>query len=292
MPKQAPNFSGPDLLGGPQFNLVDHKGWFVFVAFMGLPWCGPCKLELPHLQTLASQYEVNPATPVVDFVIVNNRNGLAENSAVIAYAKEQNITIPIVDDVNGAIYWSYPVNGGVPISFIVKPSGELCEPPHPGSGTYEQLLGLLLECGAPAPGHHQTPRIPWPQPPGNMTLNPAFAGIWPIVFPVPVDEGPGPIPKRFGLDAMSHDVVRALAIHDAASGLAHHEARTAIRSSALKAAATSLRRMESLATLETELGPLAPHAIEHVRRTVAKKEKAPAETEAQMSPSKWETATA
>jgi hypothetical protein len=64
---------------------------------------------------------------------------------------------------------------------------------------------------------------------------------------------------------MSLEVVRALAIHDAASRLADHEARTTIRSSALKAAAASLRRMESLTALEAEIGPLPPHAIKRVR---------------------------
>jgi hypothetical protein len=64
---------------------------------------------------------------------------------------------------------------------------------------------------------------------------------------------------------MSREVVRALAIHDGAANLVDHETRTAIRSSALKAAAAGLRRMESLAELEGQLGPLPPHAFERLR---------------------------
>jgi thiol-disulfide isomerase/thioredoxin len=272
MPEQAPTFSGPDILGGPDFDLADHKGSFVFVAFMGLPWCGPCKLELPHLQTLAGSYAVNPSVPVVTFVIVNNK-GPHQNSGIVAYAKQENVTIPIIDDANNAIFSAYPNIGGVPTSVIVKPSGELCDDRLVGAHATDELLGLLLACGAPSPGGVQAPPIPridWgSQPPETISTTPVgiFLG-YPIKDPpVPVD--PDPFPPRpyrmVGLDHMSREVVRALAIHDGAANLVDHETRTAIRSSALKAAAAGLRRMESLAELEGQLGPLPPHAFERLR---------------------------
>jgi hypothetical protein len=63
---------------------------------------------------------------------------------------------------------------------------------------------------------------------------------------------------------MSQEVARSLAIHDAASRLTQHEARTTIRSAALNAAAASLRRMQSLAAVEAEIGPLPRHAVTRV----------------------------
>jgi thiol-disulfide isomerase/thioredoxin len=255
MAEQAANFSGSDILGGPAFDLAAHKGSYVFVAFMGLPWCGPCKMELPHLVAVANEYAAGPPTPAVDFVIVNSRQSF-QNSAIATYAKEQGVTMPIIDDEGSAILLSYAGNHTVPQSFIVKPTGALCDSHKVGAGTAEELIGLLVECGAPAPGSSaQIPVIDWGSQPYPVLSFPPYGP--PKDFPTPV-RIPPPGPKPLSL--MSRAVVRALAIHDAASGLAHHEASTAIRSAALKAAAASLRRMESLATLKAELGPLPPYA--------------------------------
>jgi thiol-disulfide isomerase/thioredoxin len=258
MATDAPVFSGQDILGGPAFDLAAHKGSYVFVAFMGLPWCGPCKLELPHLVAVANEYAAGPPTPAVDFVIVNMRESF-QNSAVATYATDQGVTMPIIDD-DYAILVSYAGNYGVPQSYIVTPSGALCDSHMAGSGTAEELMNLLLDCGAPTPGSSAgIGVIDWgSQPPPVLTFPPPPPGL-PKEFPTPI-RVPPPWPKPLGL--MSRAVVRALAIHDAATGLAHHEASTTIRSAALKAAAASLRRMESLAALEAEIGPLPPNAVE------------------------------
>jgi thiol-disulfide isomerase/thioredoxin len=258
MATDAPIVSGQDILGGPAFDLAAHKGSYVFVAFMGLPWCGPCKLELPNLVAVANEYAAAPPTPAVDFVIVNWRISFPISS-VATYAKEQGVTFPVIDDDDGAMLFSYGGDVAVPQSYIVTPSGALCDSHLYGSGTAEELMNLPLECGARAPGTvpGDIPIINWgSQPTPVLTFPP---DDFPREFPTPV-RGLPPGPKPLGL--MSRAVVRGLAIHDAAAGLADHQASTAIRSAALKAAATGLRRMESMAALEAELGPLPPHAVE------------------------------
>jgi thiol-disulfide isomerase/thioredoxin len=158
MPEPAPNFSGPDLLGGPPFNLADLKGSYVFIAFMGLPWCGPCKLELPHLAAVAHEYAVNPSTPAVQFVIVNTRFGY-QNSAVVALAKEENITLPILDDDN--IMNAYTDSLSWPRSYMVKPSGALCEHHLAAAAGADQLQAFILQCGGAAPGGVAVPFFEW-----------------------------------------------------------------------------------------------------------------------------------
>jgi hypothetical protein len=122
-------------------------------------------------------------------------------------------------------------------------------------------MNILLECGAPAPGATGIPVIDWSSQP-QFPLVPVPWWMWntlPKDFPTPVRTlPPGPKP----LSLTSRAVVRALAIHDAAGSLVHHEASTEIRSAALKAAAVGLRRMEAMAALEAELGPLPAVAVE------------------------------
>lgn len=251
MSDPAPNFSGPDLLGGPPFNLADHKGEYVLIAFMGLPWCGPCKWELPHLVAVAQEYTLNPATPDVRFVIVNTRLGYS-NTGVVAFAKELNVTFPILEDDN--IMSAYVENMLWPQTYMVKPSGKLCEDHLVGPAGADQMQAFILQCGAPAPGQVATPVFVWgDQPPPVVVLNPSFGGVKPGDFPVPIPV-PTPDPRPYGLHA--RQMMRALALYDAAGGLAEHEGRQQVRAAALRAAAATLRRLETLETLEAEHGPL------------------------------------
>jgi hypothetical protein len=243
-----------------------------------------CGLMPANLITLA-HFSVSSArclpNAAVDFVIVNH-NDLPSKSEVAQTTKNYGVTIPIVEDGYGssAISKLYMSGLYLPSYFIVKPSGEVCgdtplqqqwsaaEPLH-GFKSTDELLSLLLGCGAPSPGSTVF-EVPWID--FSWVLSHpapyAFTGMPPI--PKGPDTyayaGPPPVPKgHAGLSLMSREVVRALAIHDTASRLTQHEARTAIRSAALKAAAASLRRMESLAALEAEIEPRPPHAVTRVR---------------------------
>ena len=109
MPDKAPSVYGADILGGPAFNLSDFKGSFVVIAFMGLPWCGPCKTELPHLAAVPEEYAADPSVPQVHFVMVNYKAEYG-NDGIVAHFKEENIPIPIIDDAEGAIMESYGVS--------------------------------------------------------------------------------------------------------------------------------------------------------------------------------------
>jgi thiol-disulfide isomerase/thioredoxin len=247
MPNKAPNIYGADILGGPAFNLSDHKGFFVVVSMMGLPWCEPCKIEMPHLAAVAEEYAANPSVPEVHFVIVNWKDSYG-NDGIIAYAKQENFTIPIIDDAKYQIMQSYGVTS-VPRTFVVRPPGDLCN--VLGSFSADSLPSLKSYCGMPLPGEGITYDLK-SQPPAVVMVNPSFNGLTRADIPVPIPF-PGPDPKPFSL--MSRQVLRALALHDAAATLASHDARAQVRSAALDVAARGLKRMQSLAALEREHGP-------------------------------------
>lgn len=232
----------------PDFDLAQHKGSYVFVAFDGFPWCGPCKLELPHLLALAQEYANNPSVPAVHFVIVNDRF-TSSLSAVETFAKQEIVTIPVIDDDAAKIQQAYSgfSYSLVPQCYVVKPNGDLCDVSLQDTRqrmTFRRGKGVqTVDWGA--------------QPPPIVALIPAYAG-WPPEFATPVRGPPQPWPK--GLSLMSWQIMRALAIRDSAAGLDDHETSSAVRGAALRSAAQDLRRMEKASALIAELGPLAPHA--------------------------------
>jgi thiol-disulfide isomerase/thioredoxin len=55
--KPAPNFSYPDI-NGKTISLSDFKGKYVYIDVWAT-WCGPCKTESPHFESLKKEYEKN-----------------------------------------------------------------------------------------------------------------------------------------------------------------------------------------------------------------------------------------
>jgi thiol-disulfide isomerase/thioredoxin len=83
----APDFTLP-LVGGEQLHLAEARGEPVVLAFWAT-WCGPCKMELPHLDRLYHQYRDR-----VHFYAVNIEDAQAEPT-VAAFIKTTGLTIPV-----------------------------------------------------------------------------------------------------------------------------------------------------------------------------------------------------
>ena len=83
----APNFTGTTL-DGETIRLSDLRGQTVLINVFA-SWCGPCRLEMPHLVEAADQF----GDQEVVFVGIN----LQENpEAVEAFRDEFNVQFPLV----------------------------------------------------------------------------------------------------------------------------------------------------------------------------------------------------
>ncbi|MEM7353658.1 MAG: TlpA disulfide reductase family protein [Acidobacteriota bacterium] len=114
-PSAASDFRLPDLAGG-ESSLSDYYGSWVVLTFFAT-WCGPCRSELPTLETLHRQRAADgivvlgvsiddPGAPLQDFV------------------RQLKLSFPILWDKTQQIGATYRASS-IPISYLVSPEGQL-----------------------------------------------------------------------------------------------------------------------------------------------------------------------
>jgi len=112
----APDFT-LETLDGESVSLSDFRGKAVIVNFWA-SWCGPCRLEMPHLQETY-------ATRAGDGVVVLGVNLTQRDpnlDAVAAFVDEFGVTFPVVLDKEGDVADLYQVRGQ-PASVFIAPNG-------------------------------------------------------------------------------------------------------------------------------------------------------------------------
>ena len=75
----APTFSGHDIVNDEPFNLSDHAGSVILLAFSGITWCPPCQYEAPYLQQLWQEFTDGITNPPVKFLLVSTKFGGTES---------------------------------------------------------------------------------------------------------------------------------------------------------------------------------------------------------------------
>lgn len=114
---EAPTFVLTDVQG-IEFDAARLRGKVVLLNFFAT-WCGPCRLELPHIQQLWSKYEKRD-----DFaVIVIGRGETGE--AVKAFLDEHAYSFPIAADPEGSVYSLY-AKESIPRSYLISRKGQIC----------------------------------------------------------------------------------------------------------------------------------------------------------------------
>lgn len=103
-------------MDGEQFDLTNSKGRWVFVHFWAA-WCGPCRKEMPKIQTIFSQLDQDK----LEIVLVNT----AESEDIVfsfiaGVASDLN---PLMD-TNGLVTEQWQPRG-LPATFFVDPKGKL-----------------------------------------------------------------------------------------------------------------------------------------------------------------------
>jgi thiol-disulfide isomerase/thioredoxin len=110
---RPPNFSG-DTLGAHQLSLASLRGKVVIVNFWA-SWCVDCRPEMPVLERLHRE----AAGQGLAVVGINARES---SQTVQRYARELDLTFPLVLDRNGAINSLYGVVG-LPTTFVIDREG-------------------------------------------------------------------------------------------------------------------------------------------------------------------------
>jgi thiol-disulfide isomerase/thioredoxin len=112
--KLAPDFTGTTL-DGQTFRLSEMRGKTVLINVFA-SWCGPCRLEMPHLVELSNQVDPNE----VVFVGLN----LQENpDAVSAFKGEFGIEFPLVLNEDGKLTNELYTPIGLPTSWFIDQDG-------------------------------------------------------------------------------------------------------------------------------------------------------------------------
>ena len=124
---------------GIRQNITDMKGKLVMVTFFAT-WCGPCRQELPHIQSdIYDKYKNNPKFQLLIF----GREHTWEQ--VNKFKADNKFTMPIYPDPDRTIYSKF-ARQFIPRNFLISPEGKVI---YSSIGfvekDFEQLKQLIKE---------------------------------------------------------------------------------------------------------------------------------------------------
>ncbi|MEO7718595.1 MAG: TlpA disulfide reductase family protein [Capsulimonas sp.] len=114
--KAAPNFTLPEMATGRMVDLQTEARKQPIVFSFWATWCGPCREELPKLQTLSEKYRGR-----VQFYGVNSDDSLPDAKKFLA---KNNLTFPMLLDDQHAAHNGYGVES-IPMLFVIDTSGKV-----------------------------------------------------------------------------------------------------------------------------------------------------------------------
>lgn len=122
--EQAPDFSLRDI-NGQTVTLSEHKGQTVLLSFWAT-WCGPCKVEMPHLHELYKEKKDQGFT-----VLSISSDDARSASQVKPYIKKMGYTFPVLLDKESEVTGAYNPLKTLPYTVIINRQGEIA---HKHSG--------------------------------------------------------------------------------------------------------------------------------------------------------------
>jgi len=113
---------------GNEHTLSDYKGKVVFLNFWAT-WCPPCNKEMPDIEALYQEYNLNQDEVV--FIGVTNpksdaypNNSDEEKDKIIVFLEEKGYTFPTVFDETGELLQNYQISA-FPTTFMIDKEGNI-----------------------------------------------------------------------------------------------------------------------------------------------------------------------
>jgi peroxiredoxin len=140
----APKTAAPDFtlrqVEGPNLRLAEQRGQVVLVNFWA-SWCGPCRVELPHLARLHDKYRSS------GFLLLGV-NIDEDPAAARALAGRLGLKFPVLLDTDKKVVGAYDLNA-MPATVLIDRDGRVRQV-HRGyregaEHTYEQQIRELLK---------------------------------------------------------------------------------------------------------------------------------------------------
>lgn len=110
----APDFTLTDA-DGSTFSTVDAKGKVVLVNFFAT-WCGPCLMELPHVEKIWSDYRDREG---FQLLVIGREESM---DSVRDFRSKQGFSFPIAPDPDREAY-SLFAKESIPRTLVISPSG-------------------------------------------------------------------------------------------------------------------------------------------------------------------------
>lgn len=112
----APDFT-LKALNGEEISLSQQKGKYVLINFWAT-WCGPCKMEMPSLETLHQRFKSK------NFSLLAISNDMFGAKIVEPFVKANNLSFPILLDQQLQASNKFGVVS-LPTTFMIDPKGNI-----------------------------------------------------------------------------------------------------------------------------------------------------------------------
>ena len=122
LPALAGDASGPapqftlGAKGGSTVSLAQYKGQVVMLNFWA-SWCGPCRQEMPLLESIYKQYKKSGFTLI-------GVNVEPDSKAADKWLEQTPVTFPVIYDKESTVSKSYDVSG-IPSTVIIDRKGNI-----------------------------------------------------------------------------------------------------------------------------------------------------------------------